>query len=191
MMPQFEIAVLDSNILSAIGLQQILEDIIPLAEIRVFNSFEEMCSYSERFVHYFVASRIFFEHTDYFKDESRKAIVLVNGDLQICGVKTLNVCQKESAVVKSILALHSHHGKGAHGMQQRSTNNSLLSTREIEVAILLAKGMINKEVADKLNIGITTVITHRKNIMNKLNARSLADIIVYVVMNGLVEIGEL
>ena len=59
------------------------------------------------------------------------------------------------------------------------------------MAILLAKGHINKEIADQLHISLTTVISHRKNIMDKLRARSLADIILYVVMNGLIDVGEL
>jgi DNA-binding NarL/FixJ family response regulator len=67
----------------------------------------------------------------------------------------------------------------------------LLSAREMEVAVLLAKGLINKEIGDRLNISVTTVITHRKNIMEKLHARSLADIIIYAVMNGLVDVGEI
>jgi DNA-binding NarL/FixJ family response regulator len=67
----------------------------------------------------------------------------------------------------------------------------LLSQREAEVAILLSKGLINKEIADRLNISLTTVISHRKNIMDKLHARSLADIIIYVVMNNLADISEL
>ena len=66
-----------------------------------------------------------------------------------------------------------------------------LSAREVEVAILLAQGYINKEVADRLNISTTTVITHRTHIMEKLRARSLADIIIYVVMNGLLDVGEI
>jgi DNA-binding NarL/FixJ family response regulator len=66
-----------------------------------------------------------------------------------------------------------------------------LSPRELEVTILLTKGLINKEIADRMNISITTVITHRKNIMEKLHARSLADIIIYAVMNGYVNLGEL
>ena len=69
-----------------------------------------------------------------------------------------------------------------------STRETLLSSRETEVALLLCKGCINKEVADKLNIGLTTVITHRKNIMEKLGARSLADVIVYCVMNGIYDV---
>ena len=67
----------------------------------------------------------------------------------------------------------------------------ILSPREIEVAVLLSKGYINKEVADRLDISLATVISHRKNIMDKLHARSLADIIVYVVMNGLADVSEL
>ena len=65
-----------------------------------------------------------------------------------------------------------------------------LTLREIEVATLLAKGLINKEVAERLNISMTTVITHRKNIMTKLEAHSLSDIIIYVVMNGYLDLGE-
>lgn len=72
-----------------------------------------------------------------------------------------------------------------------SQSTALLSPRETEVTILLAKGCINKEIADHLNISTTTVITHRKNIMEKLGARSLVDIIIYAVVNGLVDVGEL
>jgi DNA-binding NarL/FixJ family response regulator len=88
--------------------------------------------------------------------------------------------------------MHGHTGHRAQELASHRPQKELpLSSREIEVAILLAKGFINKEIADRLNISITTVITHRKNIMEKLHARSLADIIVFVVMNGLVEVGEL
>ena len=66
-----------------------------------------------------------------------------------------------------------------------------LSAREVEVAVLLSKGFINKEIADRMDIKESTVISHRKNIMEKLKARSLADIIVYSVMNGLVDASEL
>lgn len=71
------------------------------------------------------------------------------------------------------------------------TGSQVLSAREIEVAVLLSKGFINKEIADRLQISITTVISHRKNIMEKLNARSLADVIVYSLVNGFVSIGDL
>lgn len=203
-MPHFEIAIVDTNILTALGLQPILTDIIPIAEVRLFISFEELQAADHgQFVHYFVASRIYFEHTSFFRENAKRSIVLVNGDLQIAGVPTLNVCQDEKALVKSILSLHSHgHRQQSHAHHPPraeaelqhpagAAGNPLLSPREAEVLVLLAKGLINKEIADTLNIGLTTVITHRKNIMEKLKARSLAEVIIYAVMNGLVDVGEI
>jgi DNA-binding CsgD family transcriptional regulator len=189
-MPHFEIAIVDSNILAALGLQPILADMLPGVEVRVFNSFSELQAADQgQFVHYFVASRIYFEHASFFRDGKRRTIVLVNGDLQVAGVPTLNVCQTEAALAKALLAVHRQGHP--HGAPMQRPEAGGLSSREVEVAILLAKGFINKEIADRLNISVTTVITHRKNIMEKLRARSLADIIIYVVMNGLVDVGEL
>ncbi len=192
-MPHFEFAIVDSNILAAIGLQQILTDLLPMGEVRTFISFDDLQAADQgQFAHYFVASRIYFEHTNYFRVQPHRSIVLVNGDLQIAGVPTLNVCQSEKALVKTILSMHHHPGHpGSKVHMPPRAAEALLSSREVEVAILLAKGLINKEIADRLNISVTTVITHRKNIMEKLRARSLADIIIYVVMNGLVDVGEL
>ena len=62
-----------------------------------------------------------------------------------------------------------------------------LSAREIEVLILITKGLINKEIADKLNISLTTVISHRKNITEKLGIKSVSGLTVYAVMNGYIE----
>ena len=119
--------------------------------------------------------------------------------MAISGVKTINVCQGEKDLVRDILALNrSKHGP--HGsmpiphhvaMHPQKSPDMILSPREIEVAVLLSKGCINKEVADRLDISLATAISHRKNIMDKLHARSLADVIVYVVMNGLADVSEL
>lgn len=189
--PVFSIAIVDSNILSALGLQQILKDMAPMVDIRIFVTFSEMEVAKSQFVHYFVASRIYFEHTAFFRTRLQQTIVLVNGDMQIQGVATLNVCQSEKEVVKSIITLQRQgHPDSSHRMSADS-GIVQLSPRELEVTILLTKGLINKEIADRMNISITTVITHRKNIMEKLKARSLADIIIYAVMNGYVNLGEL
>ena len=195
-------AIIDSNILTGLGLQEILEDIIPVADITVMQTFEELqrCD-AEHFVHFFVSSSIYFEHTQYFRQQAARSIVLVHGDMHISGVKTINVCQSEKNLVRDILAF-SRGGRGGqnpHGnvpvakqaMEKPKGEPQILSARELEVAMLLSRGFINKEVADKLDISLTTVITHRKNIMDKLHARSLADIIVYVVMNGFVDVSEL
>ena len=196
---QFKIAIVDSNILACMGLERILEELIPVAEIVTCESFEELLSKEEaEFIHYFVSSRIYFEHTAYFRAKRGRSIVMVGGEMSINGVATLNVCQSEAALIHELVALqrHGHHenmprhavGQGMDAPHVLSPKEPLLSARETEVALLLCQGCINKEVADKLNIGLTTVITHRKNIMEKLGARSLADVIVYCVMNGIYDV---
>ena len=62
-----------------------------------------------------------------------------------------------------------------------------LTKREIEVLSLVARGFINKEIANKLNISLTTVITHRKNITEKLGIKSVSGLTIYAVMRGYVE----
>ena len=188
-----ELAIADTNVLTTLGLQYILADIMPSADISIYVSFEELQAADKgQFIHYFVSSQIYFGHTAYFRSRPHRTIVLVNGDMTISGVPTLNVNQGEQALVRSVLAMHQRPGHPASQMvPMRKSTEQILSPRESEIAILLSQGLINKEIASKLNISVTTVITHRKNIMEKLHARSIANIIVYVVMNGLADVSEL
>jgi DNA-binding NarL/FixJ family response regulator len=62
--------------------------------------------------------------------------------------------------------------------------------REIEVMGLIVQGYINKEVADKLHIGLSTVVTHRKNIMEKLGLKSLSALTIYAVTHGYVDVDK-
>lgn len=182
------IAIVDDNVLSAIGLRHLLEGIIPMAEILLWHGLDNVDGQEAwRCAHYFVSSRIYLEHPQFFRKVLGRVIVLVGGTVSMAGVRTLNVCQDEKGLVRDILSLRS----AGHGGPVPKAGAGILSEREIQVAVLLCKGYINKEVADALNISLTTVISHRRNIMAKLNARSLADIIVHVVMNGYVNIGEL
>ncbi|HXJ91518.1 MAG TPA: response regulator transcription factor [Terriglobia bacterium] len=67
------------------------------------------------------------------------------------------------------------------------TSLAHLTTREREAAQLLAEGLGNKEIASRLDISVKTVETHRTNIMRKIGAHSLADIVRYAIRNGLAE----
>lgn len=66
-----------------------------------------------------------------------------------------------------------------------------LSPREKDVVKLLAKGFSNKEISEQLFISPHTVITHRKNITRKLNIKSVAGLIVYAIINGIVSVEEM
>jgi DNA-binding NarL/FixJ family response regulator len=60
-----------------------------------------------------------------------------------------------------------------------------ITEREIEIIRLVAEGLSNKEVAEKLFLSTHTVTTHRKNIMNKLQVNNTAGLVLYAVRNDL------
>lgn len=187
---QPEIAIIDSNTLCGIGLRTLLEEIIPMATIRVFHSFGELVDDTpDMYAHYFVSAQIYFEHTAFFRERHPRAIVLAGGENlpQLAGVPTLNIYQDEKTLVKSILRMHERgHHKGCNHPHTSPIEHEL-SAREIEVLVLITKGLINKEIAEKLNISLTTVISHRKNITEKLGIKSVPGLTIYAVMNGYVE----
>lgn len=195
-----EIAIIDNNSLARIGLANLLEEIIPEFTIRTFGSFAElMADTPDMFVHYFVSIQIYLEHTAFFLRKKFQTVVLCNAETQaqLSGVLSLNINQNEQHLVKSILLLHQHgHHKGhpqGHPAGMLSAARSQmppqndLTMREIEVLSLVARGFINKEIADKLHISLTTVITHRKNITEKLGIKTVSGLTIYAVMRGYVE----
>jgi DNA-binding NarL/FixJ family response regulator len=73
-------------------------------------------------------------------------------------------------------------------LQQRGLNDSyhLLTDREKEVLYLLAEGRSNKEAATLLDLGLSTIETHRANLMQKLNLHNTAEIVLYAVRKGII-----
>ena len=176
MKPQPEIAIVESNTLTCLGLKGILEEMIPMATIRTFHHFNELMDDTpDMYAHYFISAQIYVEHNAFFLPRKRKTIVLASDSpqFQLSGVPVLNIHESEEELVKSILKLHqhAHHNgypvKDMPPMTPIEPHQEILSAREIEVLVLVTKGLINKEIADKLNISLTTVITHRKNITEK------------------------
>jgi DNA-binding NarL/FixJ family response regulator len=73
-------------------------------------------------------------------------------------------------------------------MRTRGVEDSyqLLTAREREILHLLAEGKSNKDIASLLNLSLFTVETHRRNLQEKLNLHSLAELILYAVRKGLI-----
>ncbi len=65
-----------------------------------------------------------------------------------------------------------------------------LTRRETDVLVLVAKGLMSKEIAERLHISVHTVISHRKNITRKTNIKSVAGLALYALMNNLMEEGD-
>lgn len=68
--------------------------------------------------------------------------------------------------------------------------NQDLSQRELDVLRLVALGFLNKEVADKLNISLNTVLSHRKNITAKLGIKTVSGLIFYCMTHGYISADE-
>ena len=129
----------------------------------------------------------------FFLEHSRKTIVLTTSSESLTGFHSINVNVSEDILVKSLLMLEQHaHSRGRNlPMDVPAGNAGILTDREIEVLVLIVEGYINKEIADKLHIGLTTVISHRKNIMDKLDARSVSALTIYAVTHGYVDIANI
>lgn len=73
----------------------------------------------------------------------------------------------------------------------RNIENDELSIREKEVLRLVALGHSNKVIAEKLYISIHTVISHRKNISEKIGIKSISGLTVYAILNNLIDTNSL
>ena len=209
------IAVVTPSILTGLGLESILQRIIPMAEVEVYDRFERFAAdRPDRFFHYFVASQTFVEHNAFFLERRHKSILLTDGAPQstLRELHCLDIAQSEAGLVRDILRLHQHaHREGYPDVQSvarhpaghpacnpnRTTADGAaaaqtpLTQREIEVLRLVVGGLLNKEIARRLGVALTTVISHRRNLIRKLGIRSVAGLTIYAVTKGYVDAEQL
>ena len=192
-----KVAIIDSNTLAAVGLKQLLQNVMPIMTIDTFGTFAELeANHPDNYFHYFVAMNIVLENRAFFSAHRQKTIVLTLGIetvSQLSEFHSLCINLPEKELVHTLLILQQHaHPKGQNlppipdALQQK-----VLSDREIEVMSLIVQGYINKGIADKLNISLSTVITHRKNIMDKLGMKSVSALTIYAIMHGYVDINKI
>jgi DNA-binding NarL/FixJ family response regulator len=70
----------------------------------------------------------------------------------------------------------------------RGERKAALTPRELEILQLIVEGKSNKEIADQLQLSANTVAVHRANIMDALGIHKTAELVVYAIRNGLVNI---
>lgn len=197
------IAVVTPDTLAAIGLSDLIERMMPGSETCRFSSTAELRAFPEmeRIFHFFVAAEEVISDAAFYIQNCRKTIVLVQGT--DCGrlpgtFHSLNVCQDERALAEEMMGLarRSHTARGVepeavrHAREKASeeteTDAPRLTPRETEVLRGIVEGLINKEIADRMGVTPATVITHRKNMTEKLGTRSVAALTIYAVSRGIV-----
>lgn len=185
-------AIIDSNTLSRMSLQGILKDIYDQVEIYCYSNIIEFIRDSNRhFVHFFVSDGILFADADEFETLKPQTTVICQGHneaLARAGFRTVDCTMPEQEIVSALLELD-------ESLKRKSESNisitDRLSAREKEVLVLIVKGLINKEIAQHLNISTPTAIFHRNNICEKLQTRSIGKLTVYAVLSGLVDLKEI
>jgi len=77
-------------------------------------------------------------------------------------------------------------------LRRSSTTSAVtgLTAREEEILKLVAEGLFNKDIAERLHLSPATVQTHRANIMQKLDLHSRSDLVKYALRRGLIRLDK-
>lgn len=190
-----KIAIVDPNTLAAIGLKGVLQNVMPIMTVDSFGTFAELeINHPEEYVHFFVAMTIVLDNRDFFLNYRRRTIVLTTSvESMMDGFHCLCINVPEKQLIRSLLSLQQSahaHGRNLPPMP-KILQQKVLSDREIEVMNLIVQGFINKEIAEQLNIALSTVVTHRRNIMEKLGVKSVSALTIYAVTHGYVDISKI
>ena len=186
------IGIIEPRYVTAVGMRTLLEAMLPHTDIVLYGSVEQCRRDIERtdggrpyFVHLFVSDSLLLLHADYFRSLPFTVFSLSHQpDPKHTVFPVMDVTAGEQSVYEQLLHLH------ARG-HSRTAGASILSSREIEVLRCVAKGLINKQIADRLCISLNTVITHRQHITKKLGIQSVPALTLYAVLNGYVEPTEI
>lgn len=117
-------------------------------------------------------------------------------DIINCEADLISHCQVENCLLVPAVkraeaqarVVERREPDGQNGNADEAENtDSALSQREKEIIICIARGMSNKEIADRLCISVHTVTTHRRNICAKLEIHSPAGLTIYAILNGLID----
>ncbi len=190
------VAIVCPNSLAVIGMKQLLSSVMSNIQVEVFSSAAELVDDNpERFFHFFVDISVLLTNRPFFSEWKRKTIVLTTAPehaAQLTGFHCLCITVPEKQLVHDLLVIQQHgHPHGHPPVEHAQKDACILTPREVEVLALVAQGLINKEIADSLNISLTTVITHRKNIIEKLGIKSVSALTIYAVMNGYVDLDKI
>lgn len=186
-----QIAIILKDTLQSVGLQSILSDYFPPVSIYVFPSFDSMEEHGvEQLDYFFTTPDIFVLYSEFFLPRRNKTIVLTNqGDMkETANLLTSNFYLNSKASLEMII----DHLQYLFSCESNSAeNNKGLSAREVYVLQQIVRGITNKEIADKLNISLNTVLSHRKNITAKLGIKTVSGLTYYAIMNGLISADEI
>ena len=176
-MGELNIAIISPDTIACMGLTSVLQD-MHACRVRRYTTFEVFAADNpDRFELILADTSSFLANIDYFIPRRGKTVVITDAATGCGSFCCLNRNADEASIIDTL-------DNVIRQLKTTGTQQSELSQREIEVLTLVASGLINKEIADRLQISVNTVLTHRKNITAKLGIRSVSGLSVYAMMNG-------
>ncbi len=160
-------------------MKKILES-IPMVCLECIDESKIHCIDADNYDLLITTPETIIRNIDLFLPIKGKTIILSKGfDVKRTGFKCVNIDSDLETFIESISESIEH--------KEDSISSNKLSSREIEVLVELASGRTQKEIAERLCISPTTVITHRKNISAKLGIRSISGLALYAAINGYIK----
>lgn len=190
-----KIAVIGFHTLEQFALTQLSEgfdtELRERVSLSFFNDTQAVENSDERYDLFIVAERHFVSGLDFFMLKKSRTVVWIHSssffnkeDNDIEGYNTggfqMMYSFSDLRIIRETLL------KMLQSPMLPAELSTDLTGREKEVLREIASGKTNKEIADRLNISVNTVITHRKNISTKLGIKSVSGLSLYALMNGII-----
>lgn len=129
-------------------------------------------------------------HDDKSREQTRLLYAALHDIYHFESELALHCAIEDKIMIPALAAKEMQQGKAAES-GEKETETDGLSAREKEVLVQVVKGLSNKEIADVLCLSAHTVMSHRKNIVRKLNIHSTAGLTIYAIVNGIVNLSDL
>ncbi len=189
MLKNKHIVIITPDFLQGYGLKMLLEEYFSAEYCDIFLSVKEVdnaISHSD--IIFTNVNLYYLLHERLMPFNSKLILISDNTSTDTSDISLLQTAYSQDVILNNLHLLLQHKLQKSKNNQEQKIE---LSEREREVLTLIAKGELNKTIADKLYISLNTVLTHRKNITAKLGIKTVSGLTVYAILNGLITTGDL
>ncbi len=186
-MNKIKVLIINNSYVISSGLQNILNEITEITysniEFNEKNLLNDVAKFNPELL---IINELVFKFLKLEKQTTTNVLIVIgdeNKESHKYFINTLN--DNKSTVISLIRKCITENFE-----KPTKIKNESLSSRENEIIKYVAIGFTNQEIADKLFISKYTVITHRKNITNKLNIKTVSGLTVYAILNNIIDIND-
>jgi DNA-binding NarL/FixJ family response regulator len=185
------------------GLESLLNEHPEFAVAKVYSDFQ---SFMENHLNYFFDLVLInplvlvpnpeFSIRELFLDETQTVLVAilykyVNPEIINEFDGTLDIYNDGPTIINKLFEVIEIQRNSRRSGGEENIELSELSEREREILTSVAKGLTNREIADKYHLSVHTVISHRKNVSRKIGIKTVPGLTIYALFNNLISQNDL